>query len=132
MIKKLNTEQSPRPLKRLYGKVRDWAKWLFNTYWDGFRGWMKDLARERSGFQEEDDYMPSYVIDPSNLQLKEYFRKEGIHFDPYQVYAGEEITNLFSIKLHHGGKFTPPPKRMYVGGKVNYVERTRFDVDPVM
>ncbi|GKB23655.1 mutator type transposase [Tanacetum coccineum] len=31
--------------------------------------------------------------------------------------------NLFSIKLHHGGKFTPPPKRMFVGGKVNYVDK---------
>nr|GEV09934.1 O-fucosyltransferase family protein [Tanacetum cinerariifolium] len=35
--------------------------------------------------------------------------------------------NLFSIKLHHGGKFTPSPKRMYVGGKVNYVDK--IDVD---
>ncbi|GKC70861.1 ribonuclease H-like domain-containing protein [Tanacetum coccineum] len=35
--------------------------------------------------------------------------------------------NLFSIKLHHGGKFTPSPKRMYVRGKVNYVDN--IDVD---
>nr|GEX01861.1 transposase, mutator type [Tanacetum cinerariifolium] len=40
--------------------------------------------------------------------------------------------NLFSIKLHHGGKFTPSPKRMYVGGKVNYVNKIDvglFNVD---
>ncbi|GJV38727.1 transposase, MuDR [Tanacetum coccineum] len=73
----------------------------------------------------EDDYMPKYVIDPSNLHLKGYFRKKGIHFDPLQVYAGKK--NLFSIKLHHGGKFTASPKRMYVGGKVNYVDN--IDVD---
>ncbi|GJV15022.1 transposase, MuDR [Tanacetum coccineum] len=77
----------------------------------------------------EEDYMPLYVIDPSNLKLKDYFRKEGIHFDPVQVYARKD--NLFSIKLHHGGKFTPSPKRMYVGGK-NYVEKidmNLFNVD---
>nr|GEZ72334.1 transposase, MuDR [Tanacetum cinerariifolium] len=74
----------------------------------------------------EDDYMPSYIINPSNLQLKESFRKEGIHFDPDQAYAGKN--NLFSIKLHHGGKFTPPPKRMYVGGKVNYVDKIDADL----
>ncbi|GKC40234.1 hypothetical protein Tco_1052618 [Tanacetum coccineum] len=34
---------------------------------------------------------------------------------------------MFSIKLHHGGKFTASPKRMYVGGKVNYVDN--IDVD---
>ncbi|GJZ39495.1 hypothetical protein Tco_0586058 [Tanacetum coccineum] len=68
---------------------------------------------------------PKYVIDPSNLHLKEYFRKEGTHFDPVQVYAGKK--NMFSIKLHHGGKFTALPKRMYVGGKVNYVDN--IDVD---
>nr|GEW02007.1 hypothetical protein [Tanacetum cinerariifolium] len=36
--------------------------------------------------------------------------------------------NLFSIKLHHGGKFTHPPKRMYVGGKVNYVDKIDADL----
>ncbi|GJU20499.1 mutator type transposase [Tanacetum coccineum] len=73
----------------------------------------------------EDDYMPKFVNDASNLHLKEYFIKEGIHFDPVQVYAGKN--NMFSIKLHHGGKFTASPKRMYVGGKVNYVDN--IDVD---
>nr|GEW02488.1 hypothetical protein [Tanacetum cinerariifolium] len=73
----------------------------------------------------EDDYMPKYVIDPSNLHLKEYFRKEGIHFDRVQVYAGKK--NLFSIKLHHGEKFIALPKRMYVRGKMNYVDN--IDVD---
>ncbi|GJZ03582.1 hypothetical protein Tco_0536857 [Tanacetum coccineum] len=73
----------------------------------------------------KDDYLPSYVIDPSNLQLKEYVRKEGIVFYPVKVYAGKN--NLFSIKLHHGGKFTPSPKRMYVRGKANYVDN--IDVD---
>nr|GEZ46409.1 transposase, mutator type [Tanacetum cinerariifolium] len=34
---------------------------------------------------------------------------------------------MFSIKLNHGGKFTNPPKRMYVGRKVNYV--VNIDVD---
>ncbi|GJX78384.1 hypothetical protein Tco_0325195 [Tanacetum coccineum] len=34
---------------------------------------------------------------------------------------------MFSIKLHHGGKFIALPKRMYVGGKVNYVDN--IDVD---
>ncbi|GKD69757.1 hypothetical protein Tco_1323847 [Tanacetum coccineum] len=34
---------------------------------------------------------------------------------------------MFSITLHHGGKFTASPKRMYVGGKVNYVDN--IDVD---
>ncbi|GKA36673.1 hypothetical protein Tco_0723238 [Tanacetum coccineum] len=63
----------------------------------------------------EDDYMPKYIIDPSNLHLKEYFRNE----------AGKK--NLFSIKLHHGEKFTASPKRMYNGGKVNYVDN--IDVD---
>ncbi|GKA60565.1 RNA-directed DNA polymerase, eukaryota, partial [Tanacetum coccineum] len=74
----------------------------------------------------EEDFMPLYVIDPSNLKLKDYFRKEGIHFDPVQVYAGKD--NLFSIKLHHDGKFTPSPKRRYVGGKLNYVDK--IDMDP--
>ncbi|GKE49522.1 mutator type transposase [Tanacetum coccineum] len=55
----------------------------------------------------EGDYLSSYLIDPSNLQLKEYFRKEGIVFDPVNVYARKH--NLFSIKLHHGGKFIPSP-----------------------
>nr|GFA97369.1 transposase, MuDR [Tanacetum cinerariifolium] len=73
----------------------------------------------------EDEYMPKYVTDPSNLHLKEYFRKEGTHFDPVQVYAKRK--NLFSIKLHHGGKFTASPKRVYVGGKVNYIDN--IDVD---
>ncbi|GKC18497.1 hypothetical protein Tco_1020647, partial [Tanacetum coccineum] len=73
----------------------------------------------------EDDYLPSYVIDPSNLQLKEYFRKEGIVFYPVHAYAGKN--NLFFIKLHYGGKFTPSPKRMYIRGKVNYVDN--IDVD---
>ncbi|GJX77259.1 transposase, MuDR [Tanacetum coccineum] len=36
-------------------------------------------------------------------------------------------SNLFSIKLNHDGKFTPSPKRMYVRGKVNYVDN--IDVD---
>nr|GEW41963.1 retrovirus-related Pol polyprotein [Tanacetum cinerariifolium] len=40
--------------------------------------------------------------------------------------AGKD--NLFSIKLHHGGKFTPSPKRRYVGGKLNYVDK--IDMDP--
>ena len=34
-----------------------------------------------------DNYMPAYVIDPSMLQLKDYFRKEGVHFDPEQAYG---------------------------------------------
>ncbi|GJT02485.1 hypothetical protein Tco_0823654 [Tanacetum coccineum] len=36
--------------------------------------------------------------------------------------------NLFSVKLHHGGKFTPSPKRMYVRGKVNYVDKIDVDI----
>ncbi|GKA51151.1 transposase, MuDR [Tanacetum coccineum] len=71
----------------------------------------------------EDDYLPSYVIDPSNLHLKEYFRKEGIHFDP--VYG--KIFAFLLPYLNHGGKFTPSPIRMYVRGKVNYVDN--IDVD---
>nr|GEY61212.1 transposase, MuDR [Tanacetum cinerariifolium] len=34
---------------------------------------------------------------------------------------------MFSIKLHHGGRFTASLKRMYVGGKVNYEDN--IDVD---
>ncbi|GJY54050.1 hypothetical protein Tco_0445714 [Tanacetum coccineum] len=38
--------------------------------------------------------------------------------------------NLFSIKLNHGGKFTPSPKRMYgIDGKVNY--GTNIEVEPL-
>nr|GEY49334.1 transposase, MuDR [Tanacetum cinerariifolium] len=73
----------------------------------------------------EGDYMPKFVNDPSNLHLKEYFRKEGIDFDLVCHYAGKK--NMFSRKLNHGGKFTDPLKRMYVRGKVNYVDN--IDVD---
>nr|GEZ42787.1 zinc finger, SWIM-type [Tanacetum cinerariifolium] len=30
--------------------------------------------------------------------------------------------------LHHGGKFTPSPKRRYVGGKLNYVDNIDMDL----
>nr|GEY73599.1 reverse transcriptase domain-containing protein [Tanacetum cinerariifolium] len=73
-----------------------------------FQGHVISSTSKVASYKLKDDYMPSYVNDPSNLQLKEYFRKEGIHFDPNQVYAGKN--KLFSIKLHHGGKFTPPPQ----------------------
>nr|GEU76769.1 asparagine--tRNA ligase, cytoplasmic 1-like [Tanacetum cinerariifolium] len=36
--------------------------------------------------------------------------------------------NLFSIELHHDGKFTPSPKRRYVGGKLNYVDKIDMDL----
>ncbi|KAK1424500.1 hypothetical protein QVD17_19830 [Tagetes erecta] len=35
----------------------------------------------------------------------------------YEVYP-----DMFSIKLHHGGYFTSVPGRMYLNGKVNFVD----------
>ncbi|GKC36885.1 hypothetical protein Tco_1049269, partial [Tanacetum coccineum] len=50
-----------------------------------------------------------------------HFRPDDImEYDPYTVYAG--FPNIFSLKIHHGGKFTNRPNRKYVSGKVAFVD----------
>ncbi|GJY78500.1 transposase, MuDR [Tanacetum coccineum] len=49
-----------------------------------------------------------------------YFRKDGSAFDPHTVYA--DHPEVFSMKLFHGGTFTPTPNRRYFGGKVQYID----------
>ncbi|GJT51519.1 mutator type transposase [Tanacetum coccineum] len=50
-----------------------------------------------------------------------HFRPDDImEYDPYTVYAG--FPNIFSLKIHHGGKFTSRPNRKYVSGKVAFVD----------
>nr|GEV77066.1 O-fucosyltransferase family protein [Tanacetum cinerariifolium] len=50
-----------------------------------------------------------------------HFRLADImDYDPYTVYVG--FPNIFSLKVHHGGKFTSRPNRKYVSGKVKFVD----------
>ncbi|GJV92484.1 RNA-directed DNA polymerase, eukaryota [Tanacetum coccineum] len=65
---------------------------------------------------------------PLSLHLKMIL--ENVNNNVGELVAGKD--NLFSIKLHHGGKFTPSPKRRYVGGKLHYVDNidmNLFNVD---
>ncbi|GKD51443.1 hypothetical protein Tco_1280419, partial [Tanacetum coccineum] len=41
-----------------------------------------------------------------------YFRKDGSAFDPHTVYV--DNPEVFSMKLFHGGTFTPTPNRRYI------------------
>ncbi|GJW10757.1 O-fucosyltransferase family protein [Tanacetum coccineum] len=50
-----------------------------------------------------------------------YFRKYGSAFDPHTVYA-DDHPGVFSMKLFHGGTFTPTPNRRYFRGKVKYID----------
>ncbi|GJZ97132.1 mutator type transposase [Tanacetum coccineum] len=49
-----------------------------------------------------------------------YFRKDGSAFDPHTVYV--DHPEVFSMKLLHGGTFTPTPNHRYFGGKVQYID----------
>ncbi|GKC54965.1 hypothetical protein Tco_1077710 [Tanacetum coccineum] len=49
-----------------------------------------------------------------------YFRKDGSSFNPHVIYADHPC--VFSMKVFHGGTFTPSPNRKYFGGKVQYVD----------
>ncbi|PWA49814.1 reverse transcriptase zinc-binding domain-containing protein [Artemisia annua] len=42
-----------------------------------------------------------------------YFRKEGSTFNPHEIYANHP--EVFSMKVFHGGTFTPSPNRKYFG-----------------
>ncbi|GJV08663.1 hypothetical protein Tco_1346319 [Tanacetum coccineum] len=44
-----------------------------------------------------------------------YFRKDGSSFNPHVIYA--DHPSVFSMKVFHGGTFTPSPNRKYFGGK---------------
>ena len=39
----------------------------------------------------------------------------------------EQYPNLFSIRVHHEGRFTELPKRQYVGGQVTFVDLIAID-----
>ncbi|GJR48066.1 hypothetical protein Tco_1316169 [Tanacetum coccineum] len=49
-----------------------------------------------------------------------HFRSDDImDYDPYTVYVG--FPNIFSMNVHHGGKFTSRLNKKYVSGKVKFV-----------
>ncbi|KAM0070211.1 hypothetical protein Hdeb2414_s0001g00010611 [Helianthus debilis subsp. tardiflorus] len=55
-----------------------------------------------------------------------WFIREAMDGDEVlQLYVG--MPHLFSIRLHHGGRLTKIPGRVYKGGKVNFVDM--IDVD---
>ncbi|KAD2804348.1 hypothetical protein E3N88_37725 [Mikania micrantha] len=56
-------------------------------------------------------------------------RENGAEFD-YEIIYGH-YDELFSIKIHHGGRFTKFPNRSYVDGQVSYADlfdREHFSV----
>ncbi|GJZ36916.1 mutator type transposase [Tanacetum coccineum] len=53
-----------------------------------------------------------------------YIRPEGESFD-IDVY--DTYNNLFSVKLHYGGRFTDSPNKQYVDGEVCFVDMLDID-----
>ncbi|GJS12088.1 hypothetical protein Tco_0368884 [Tanacetum coccineum] len=49
-----------------------------------------------------------------------YIRPEGESFD-IDVY--DTYSNLFSIKLHYGGRFMDSPNKQYVNGEICFVDK---------
>ncbi|PWA39646.1 transposase, MuDR [Artemisia annua] len=49
-----------------------------------------------------------------------HIRGDGQAFDASSVY--DQYPSLFTIKIHHGGKFTDMPNRKYVDGEVTFVD----------
>ncbi|KAI7756779.1 hypothetical protein M8C21_014450, partial [Ambrosia artemisiifolia] len=52
-------------------------------------------------------------------------RKNLLHEEVLELYVG--APSLFSIKLHHNGRFTRIPERTYVEGKENYIDLLNQD-----
>ena len=47
------------------------------------------------------------------------------------VFAGND-SNMFSMKIHHGGMFTDPPGRMYVNGTESFIDNVDTDLFSVI
>ncbi|GJY29552.1 hypothetical protein Tco_0405319 [Tanacetum coccineum] len=54
-----------------------------------------------------------------------YIRVDGQDFDAKSVY--ETYPNLYTMKIHHGGRFTNPPGKKYVDGEVAFVDSIDID-----
>ncbi|GJZ45842.1 hypothetical protein Tco_0593438 [Tanacetum coccineum] len=52
-------------------------------------------------------------------------RPNGHPFDPYAVYR--KFSSVFSLEIHHGGKLSQAPNRLYDGGKVNWLDQIDSD-----
>ncbi|XP_035845219.1 uncharacterized protein LOC118491500 [Helianthus annuus] len=60
-------------------------------------------------------------------QSETWYIREGVdHDEVMQLYEG--FPNLFSFRIHHGGRLTHPPGRTYVGGRINYVDLIDIDL----
>ncbi|GKA65303.1 hypothetical protein Tco_0765010 [Tanacetum coccineum] len=46
--------------------------------------------------------------------------------------AYDNASNMFSIRIHHGGKFQRYPGRMYVSGRVDIFDMVDIDLFPVV
>ncbi|GKB09220.1 hypothetical protein Tco_0837532 [Tanacetum coccineum] len=54
-----------------------------------------------------------------------YMLEDGEHFDSQVVY--ESYENLFSMKVHHGGSFSPRPGRECVLGNISFIDLVDID-----
>ncbi|GKA05154.1 hypothetical protein Tco_0684274 [Tanacetum coccineum] len=52
-------------------------------------------------------------------------RPNGHPFDPYAVYS--KFPSVFSLEIHHGGKLSEAPNRLYDGGEVNWFDQIDYD-----
>ncbi|GKA68121.1 hypothetical protein Tco_0768038 [Tanacetum coccineum] len=52
-------------------------------------------------------------------------RPNGHPFDPYAVYS--KFPSVFSLEIHHDGKLSQAPNRLYDGGKVNWFDQIDSD-----
>ncbi|GKE00916.1 hypothetical protein Tco_1388899, partial [Tanacetum coccineum] len=52
-------------------------------------------------------------------------RPNGHPFDPYTVYR--QFPTIFSLEIHHGGRLSKAPNRLYDGGKVHWFDQIDSD-----
>ena len=46
-------------------------------------------------------------------------------------YTGSD-PNFFTLKIHHGGMFSDPPRRGYVNGNVSFIDNVDVDLFSVI
>ncbi|XP_022008109.1 uncharacterized protein LOC110907434 [Helianthus annuus] len=56
-----------------------------------------------------------------------WYIRETAMLDSDVVRFYDGFPHLFTLRLHHGGRLTQPPGRMYVGGKIDHVDLIDID-----
>ncbi|GJZ71885.1 transposase, MuDR [Tanacetum coccineum] len=67
----------------------------------------------------------SRLLRSRRLSASHKGRPNGHPFDPYAVYS--KFPSVFSLEIHHGGKLSEAPNRLYDGGEVNWFDQIDSD-----